>query len=324
MSRRSRLAMQTDLFFEQGPLAGLVIPIQTGQSLRIGRASDSDIVLPNRSVSRRHALVWREGNAVWIRDTESMNGTWVNGRRIGEPYQLLPGDRIHITSEQVLFRQGGALTESQWSTALRPEALLREMHRRLGERKLWLFAAACIRQTPTSWANDCSWLLEQLERTADQGLLRSFSGLRAGLAGMVESSHHLIQFAEALFDIPSRFLSAGSSAEVVWQVVPNLIAVVSVADESQQRSWIRELAGNPYRPAVLDPTWLGWNDGCVGKLARVLDAERRFEDLPILADALEDAGCTETMLLEHLRSSGPHCHGCWALDTVLGRQSVGS
>jgi hypothetical protein len=46
---------------------------------------------------------------------------------------------------------------------------------------------------------------------------------------------------------------------------------------------------------------------------------RRFEDLPVLADLLEEAGCTDAALLGHLRGPGPHILGCHALDAVLGK-----
>jgi hypothetical protein len=64
-----------------------------------------------------------------------------------------------------------------------------------------------------------------------------------------------------------------------------------------------------------DPSWRTRD---VIALARGIDAERTFEGLPILADALEEAGCTDTRLLEHCRSPGPHVHCCWALAAVLG------
>ena len=42
--------------------------------------------------------------------------------------------------------------------------------------------------------------------------------------------------------------------------------------------------------------------------------------LPILADALEDAGCGDVDILAHLRGPGPHVRGCWAVDPLLGRE----
>ena len=47
---------------------------------------------------------------------------------------------------------------------------------------------------------------------------------------------------------------------------------------------------------------------------------RRFEDLPILADALEEAGCANQDLLAHCRHSGEHVRGCWAVDLLLGKE----
>jgi hypothetical protein len=61
-------------------------------------------------------------------------------------------------------------------------------------------------------------------------------------------------------------------------------------------------------------------DRAVPRIAERIYAERRFEDLPILADALEDAGCDNPDLLSHLRGPGPHVRGCWALDLILGKE----
>jgi hypothetical protein len=57
----------------------------------------------------------------------------------------------------------------------------------------------------------------------------------------------------------------------------------------------------------------------VRKLARGIYHERAFDRLPVLADALEEAGCTDETLLGHLRGPGPHVLGCWAVDLILGK-----
>jgi hypothetical protein len=54
-------------------------------------------------------------------------------------------------------------------------------------------------------------------------------------------------------------------------------------------------------------------------LAQAIYDERAFDRLPILADALLDAGCDNEELLAHLRSEGPHVRGCWAVDLILGK-----
>src|SRR4051812_9910492 len=73
----------------------------------------------------------------------------------------------------------------------------------------------------------------------------------------------------------------------------------------------------PFRPVPLDPA-LG--TPAVVHLARSIYDDRAFDQLPILADALEDAGCTSREVLEHCRGPGPHVRGCWVVDLVLGKE----
>jgi hypothetical protein len=75
-------------------------------------------------------------------------------------------------------------------------------------------------------------------------------------------------------------------------------------------------AGNPFRPAAADPRWLTTT---VLALARGIYAERAFDRLPILADALQDAGCGNEDILTHCRGPGSHVRGCWVVDLVLGK-----
>jgi hypothetical protein len=82
---------------------------------------------------------------------------------------------------------------------------------------------------------------------------------------------------------------------------------------------LRDVFGNPFRPVTADPAWLHRNDGAVVKVARAIYEERAFERLPLLADAVEDAGCTEAALVGHLRGPGPHVCGCWALDLLRAK-----
>ncbi|MCE9561997.1 MAG: hypothetical protein K8U57_08075 [Planctomycetes bacterium] len=79
---------------------------------------------------------------------------------------------------------------------------------------------------------------------------------------------------------------------------------------------LRDVVGNPFRPVVLDTAWL---TSTVGSLAKDIYADRAFDRLPILADALQDAGCESGDVLGHLRGDGPHCRGCWVIDLLLGR-----
>jgi hypothetical protein len=73
-------------------------------------------------------------------------------------------------------------------------------------------------------------------------------------------------------------------------------------------------------PANVDLRWLRWNDGTVRKIAATIAVEKTFADLPILADALQEAGCENDLLLSHCRATVEHRRGCWALDFLLGKE----
>jgi hypothetical protein len=92
----------------------------------------------------------------------------------------------------------------------------------------------------------------------------------------------------------------------------------NVAREAQA-DLLRDVLGNPFHPTECNPAWLAWNDGTVPKLAQAIYDERRFGDLPILADALEEAGCTDAAILDHCRGPGPHVRGCWVVDLLSER-----
>jgi hypothetical protein len=79
---------------------------------------------------------------------------------------------------------------------------------------------------------------------------------------------------------------------------------------------VRCLFGDPFRPVRFDPTW---NTTAALGLARTIYEERAFDRLPILADALEDAGCGDPAVLGHCRRDATHARGCWVADGVLGR-----
>jgi hypothetical protein len=83
---------------------------------------------------------------------------------------------------------------------------------------------------------------------------------------------------------------------------------------------LRCLFGNPFRPpSAPDPAWLRWNGGTVTGIAQALYDGRAFERMPVLGDALEDAGCGDAGVLGHCRGPGPHARGCWVVDLLLGK-----
>lgn len=87
---------------------------------------------------------------------------------------------------------------------------------------------------------------------------------------------------------------------------------------------VRDVFPNPFRVAVLGPTH---RTPAVSSLAQAAYDERDLPSghinparLAVLSDALEESGCADGDLLSHLRASGPHIRGCWALDLILGKQ----
>jgi hypothetical protein len=64
---------------------------------------------------------------------------------------------------------------------------------------------------------------------------------------------------------------------------------------------------------------LAWHDGTVVKLAQAIYDDGAFDHLPILSDALEEAGCDNADILAHCRQLGDHVLGCWVVDAILGK-----
>jgi hypothetical protein len=89
------------------------------------------------------------------------------------------------------------------------------------------------------------------------------------------------------------------------------------AEERVQCEFIRDMFGNPFRPVTFAAAW---RTGVVLALAHGIYDSRDFSAMPILADALQDAGCDSADLLDHCRGPGPHVRGCWVLDAVLARE----
>jgi hypothetical protein len=91
--------------------------------------------------------------------------------------------------------------------------------------------------------------------------------------------------------------------------------------QAVQANLLRDIAGSPFRPPpVLAPAVLAYNGGAARRLAEVIYEGRCFNEVPILAELLEETGCTDANLLGHLRGPGPHTLGCWALDLILARE----
>jgi len=89
------------------------------------------------------------------------------------------------------------------------------------------------------------------------------------------------------------------------------------AERAARARLVKDIFGNPFRPVAVDRSWL---TSTVVSLAQGIYADRAFDRLPILADALQDAGCENADVLGHCRGPGPHVRGCWVVDLLLGKQ----
>jgi hypothetical protein len=103
-------------------------------------------------------------------------------------------------------------------------------------------------------------------------------------------------------------------------IVESTYEAVRTSERQQQARLLHCVFGNPFRPSPSLPSaTLAWNDGTVRRLAQAIYEDRAFDRMPILADALEDAGCTEPYILDHCRQPEEHVRGCWVVDLILGK-----
>jgi hypothetical protein len=231
------------------------------------------------------------------------------------------------------------MTESEWLQCADPLTLWGLLTTTADERKLRLLGCAWVRALPV-WREDaaCRQAVEAMEHFADglatpagldlavvRAWKKGWEPVRAAAAALATGpaaglEDRLFRLGQAAAE---RAVRNGYAADKAAGVLGLPWGQRWVAARRAQTGLLREVLGNPFRPAALDPEWLAWHDGCVRRLARGLYDERRFGDLPFLADALEEAGCEEPGILAHLRSPGLHVPGCWAVDLVLGRTRRG-
>jgi hypothetical protein len=150
-------------------------------------------------------------------------------------------------------------------------------------------------------------------------------------------SRHCLSDAVSLISAAGRSLDLGQVAHKVsyavaqaWQDDGSIAtdpddAGVRAAEEMDrieetelhaQCTLVRDIFGNPLHSPIANPSWL---TSTVTNLAQAIYTDRAFDRMPILADALEDAGCTNQDILAHCRQPGEHVRGCWVVDLLLGK-----
>jgi hypothetical protein len=212
--------------------------------------------------------------------------------------------------------------EEAWHLSEGPHHLLAVLER-LGvsdKRKFRLGAAGMARQVWGRLPNAARDLVEAAEgyadhRTTYRDLRQAVAGLRdtpPERARLVRSVAHR-EARHAIGAVPSDLLGGAWSGPLVPDNFGNDLTSLS----RRLAAVVRDVFGNPFRAALdLGP----WRSATALGLARSIYDERAFDRLPILGDALEEAGCPDRTILDHCRGPGPHVRGCWVVDRLLGKE----
>ena len=234
------------------------------------------------------------------------------------------------------------MTEAEWLACTDPTPMLEFLRRKASDRKLRLFAAARCRLFGPDWNG--WWPIREAVDAAEQlsdglspaGQLtrfhRPWEEFRRELSSNTIDPHggSTVLLPDSLGLVLVQIVSspeAGSAARGVLYDDLQSYFIGTWKDGRQEPraecQLLQEVFGNPFRPVTASPSWRSPQVVALAQAAYdnrslpagTLDPAR----LAVLADALEDAGCTDADLLGHLRGPGPHVRGCWAVDLVLGK-----
>ncbi len=237
------------------------------------------------------------------------------------------------------------LPQAEWNACIDPQSMLEFLRVEASERKLRLFAVACCRRI---WAlfdkERHRRAVEVAEKYAD-GLAneRELEFAKDGTGWWrkpAETTHSSGKVLHRTVMETASYVAGGNirkaapdvaktTAWIVGRVASDAVPprtiqtaeTVRVAKASVQESQcnlLRCMFGPlPFRPLAFDSAWFS---PTVAELAEAIYEERAFERLPILADALEDAGCSHPDILAHCRQPAAHARGCWCLDLLLGKE----
>jgi hypothetical protein len=217
------------------------------------------------------------------------------------------------------------MTEAEWLACEDLAPMLEHLRGTASERKLRLVACACVHRLSGHFKDErAAQAIGVTERYADGAagkaeLRRARQAVRAAQEGLVLQPHRrpesrayeAVAFAATEKDYAKAIPEA-------WLVAKLPATGIRVAREPFPSMLLRDIAGNPFHPVTVNPAWLTWHDGLLVSMAQKMYDGRDFSDMPILADALEEAGCTDADILSHCRGPGPHVRGCHVIDLLLG------
>jgi hypothetical protein len=243
------------------------------------------------------------------------------------------------------------MTEKEWLRCADVKKMITFFNKRGSGRKWRLLALACCMTLANSLDEKCLIALDVLERYVD-GLADHSELLEAHRTidetaqrfAFYEMANPLMAVYNATRVVANPLLlreDHAGSADRALDDVRQAVAYAEAADLDDELSealsqrfrneqWkrrveqeskaqcviLRDIFGNPFRPVAIDRRWLTSN---VVDLSNAIYEGRTFNHLPILADALMDAGCDNDEILSHCRSEGPHVRGCWVVDLLTAR-----
>lgn len=221
------------------------------------------------------------------------------------------------------------MTEQEWLECTDPFPMLKFLWESGSHRKLRLFAGACCRRVSQLLEYDQSRRAIDIAEQFAEGLV-SEQQLPSIERATHETSLALDWGPKGIAGSAANRTVWGDARDVALRTSEQTSEAVSIAHGGQwadlaarkaelgvQSQLLRHIFGNPFRPVTLGPTWL---TATVKHLAQTIYNDRAFDRMPILADALEEAGCTNEDILAHCRGPGAHVRGCWLVDLLLGKE----
>jgi hypothetical protein len=211
------------------------------------------------------------------------------------------------------------MTEAEWLTSDDPQKMLTQIRGRGSERKWRFVACECLRCLQgLAFDFDITEILGVAERLAEGDAPEDALG---EARATVTYWHDIAQNSDG-------YVAAVADAALQDDPQAGAFSALQNAEYFSHEAFgygigyhyagrAREIFGNPFQPVAFDPEWK--SDTAVS-LAKQMYESRDFSTMPILADALQDAGCDNDDILNHCRdANATHVRGCWVVDLVLGK-----
>ncbi len=220
------------------------------------------------------------------------------------------------------------MTEQEWLQSADPLAMLEIPFGGISARKLRLFGVSCCRQNDDVFDDPREQhAIVTAEKLADGSITEAeCSKAAAGLYDIRDELTEKFRLEWEVISFPLCLLAprfAKDDASYCARTIAEFARYSALAFDgiehelmSRQADLIRDIFGNPFRPVAFDPRWR--TSDTVG-LAQAIYEDKAFDRMPILADALMDAGCEDDQIIAHCRAAGPHVRGCWVVDLVLNK-----